>query len=386
MDMQKVLFALIRAGVFGTPVEEAVKNDLCNEALLQVYALCEPQAMSGIVGQALADMGILGADTISQKFRSDAMMALYSYERQKKEFQRICGCLEREKIAYIPLKGAVLRQYYPRPWMRTSSDIDILIKEDDLNCAVDVLKTELGYTQPYARSYHDISLFSKNGVHLELHFSLNENDERLDKVLSTVWQHALPTESGACRHVLTPEFLVYHVTAHAAYHFINSGCGARVLLDLWMLKHKMGFDEETVKQLCAASRIEVFYDAAMQLAEVWYAGGQSNSFLDDLSSHILDAGFCRSREDAVAVGMLKKGGRVKYILSRLWLPYPVLRECYPVVEKKKWMIPFCQAHRWRDALVRRRLGSAAKELKASGDIDTVKMEQTKQLFVQLGLI
>ena len=26
------------------------------------------------------------------------------------------------------LKGAVLRQYYPEPWLRTSGDIDILVE------------------------------------------------------------------------------------------------------------------------------------------------------------------------------------------------------------------------------------------------------------------
>ncbi|MBO4954226.1 MAG: nucleotidyltransferase family protein, partial [Clostridia bacterium] len=35
-------------------------------------------------------------------------------------------------IDFMPLKGAVIRQYYPEPWMRTSCDIDIHVKKDRL--------------------------------------------------------------------------------------------------------------------------------------------------------------------------------------------------------------------------------------------------------------
>ena len=35
--------------------------------------------------------------------------------------------IKKVQIPFLPLKGSVIRQYYPEPWMRTSCDIDILV-------------------------------------------------------------------------------------------------------------------------------------------------------------------------------------------------------------------------------------------------------------------
>ena len=42
-------------------------------------------------------------------------------------YNSICSALNRESIAYIPLKGSVIKDLYPESWMRTSCDIDILV-------------------------------------------------------------------------------------------------------------------------------------------------------------------------------------------------------------------------------------------------------------------
>lgn len=62
----------------------------------------------------------------------------------KSAFRDICSIFDKIKIAYIPLKGAVIRPYYPYDSMRTSCDIDILIHEEDLELAIKNL-IEKGY-------------------------------------------------------------------------------------------------------------------------------------------------------------------------------------------------------------------------------------------------
>lgn len=61
------------------------------------------------------------------------------------EYNRICDALESVEISFLPLKGSVLRQYYPEPWMRTSCDIDILVHENDLEKTTEYLVRDLGY-------------------------------------------------------------------------------------------------------------------------------------------------------------------------------------------------------------------------------------------------
>lgn len=49
------------------------------------------------------------------------MIAIYRYEKINYELNRLRSALNEAQIPFIPLEGSVLRQYYPEPWMRTSS-------------------------------------------------------------------------------------------------------------------------------------------------------------------------------------------------------------------------------------------------------------------------
>ena len=71
------------------------------------------------------------------------------------ELEHIKSVFEKNKIEYILLKGSVLRNYYPEPWMRTSCDIDILVHDEQLDKAVKVL-TQTGYRVEGNKHYHDL--------------------------------------------------------------------------------------------------------------------------------------------------------------------------------------------------------------------------------------
>ena len=78
---------------------------------------------------------------------------------------------------------------YPEPWMRTSCDIDILIKKNDMAKATKGL-LEAGFKMG-AESPHDITFITPSGSHIELHHSLIEEERvhNLDCVLSKVWEN-----------------------------------------------------------------------------------------------------------------------------------------------------------------------------------------------------
>ena len=73
------------------------------------------------------------------KFLQQEHMAVYRYINQSQALEEIRELFQANQIFYLPLKGSVLRKYYPEEWMRTSGDIDILIKEQDFACAKDLL-------------------------------------------------------------------------------------------------------------------------------------------------------------------------------------------------------------------------------------------------------
>lgn len=54
--------------------------------------------------------------------------AIFRHEGLVFEYGQICSVLEQAQIPFLPLKGSILRDYYPEAWMRTSCDIDILVR------------------------------------------------------------------------------------------------------------------------------------------------------------------------------------------------------------------------------------------------------------------
>ncbi len=61
----------------------------------------------------------------------------------------------------MPLKGSVIRNMYPEPWMRTSCDIDILVEKSSLDVAKKAVQA-IGFEYKGMGS-HDISLFFRFG-------------------------------------------------------------------------------------------------------------------------------------------------------------------------------------------------------------------------------
>ena len=175
--MEKIIHAmmeLIASEVCGKSIDKS-QYSLTDEELAKLYKLAKSHDLAHLVGDALIKNNLIGDSEVKAKFQKQMMLAVYRYEKINHELGRLRKVLNEAKIPFIPLKGSVLRRYYPEPWMRTSCDIDILIHESDLERAVAMLVDKLAYKREFKGS-HDISLFSDYGVHLELHYSLIEEN------------------------------------------------------------------------------------------------------------------------------------------------------------------------------------------------------------------
>lgn len=389
MTAESVMFALLRKEICGNQADaESVLADRerLYELLPSLYRLSKSHDVAHLVGDGLSSLGLLGQDEWSAKFKKQQMLAVYRYETINYELAEICKCLEREKIAFLPLKGSVIRAYYPQPWMRTSCDIDILVREENLNRATEALTNALGYTFK-DRGSHDISLFSPSGVHLELHFDLIEaiRDPMAVSILSEVWHYAEPIE-GKKYHCALPDelFYFYHIL-HMAKHFENGGCGVRPFLDLWILNHRLDFERSKRSALLEKGALLTFSEAVCKLSEVWFSDGKGDEMTDQLSRFVLDGGVYGTIENSVKVNQKKKGGRIRYVFSRLFVPYSILKERYPILRKHRILLPICQVRRWIDMLKGGRLGRSVEELKISGKISQTKEQSTAELLSKIGL-
>lgn len=380
----KILTALVGYEALGTPIEKE-SLFLSDEALARVYEIANKHDLAHLVSAALDRLGAFPEGELGEKIRRSQMLAVQRCVLIDHEYSRICKALNEGKICFIPLKGSIIKNLYRERWHRTSCDIDILVKENNLDEAIQLLCDTLGYKTDGVKNFHDISLRSKSGVHLELHFNIKENLDYLDVCLDRVWDYAKPVTEGGYQYKLSAEFFMYHLFAHLTNHFVRGGCGVRPFLDICVLKEKAVYDEEKLRELLRVSGIERFCDAACRLAEIWFMSEEPDDLSAELERYVLCGGAYGSIENRVSVNREKEGGKFKYIIKRIFMPYKSLKLLYPILNKHKWLLPICWVRRWFRILFNGRLKSSVSELKAINYVSDDKVKSVDSLFRRLEL-
>lgn len=347
-----------------------------------VFKLASEHSLLPLVIYSLKKNNILcklhNAAFLQQSF----LNSVYSCEIKKAEIDKVCKIFEENQIKYIKLKGARIKDYYPEDWMRTSSDIDILIERENINLATELLINTYGYSK-YVDNYHDVTLISPSKIILELHFSINENIKSLDKVLSQVWEYSYPLDNGT-EYLQTNEYFMFHNIAHMAYHFMTGGCGIRACIDCFLLKEKMDYDKSKVMQLCNEAGIGKFYTTLLQLLEVWFSDAENTEETTLMGDFIIKGGNFGTITSSIATKQSIQGGKLKYIRSRLFVTTEHLSGYYPIVKKYKFLIPIFQVKRWFDRTkFRGGLNSYKEEFANNSKIDSSEVENAGKVLEML---
>ncbi|MDY3862752.1 MAG: nucleotidyltransferase family protein [Eubacteriales bacterium] len=380
----RVMMNLIASEVCGKALDRS-QDVLAEDELALLYRLSKAHDLAHIVGDALIKNDLIPEGEIRSKFDKQLMMAVYRYERINYELEQLKTTLNSADIPFIPLKGSVIRRYYPEPWMRTSSDIDLLIKNEQLESAINILTTELSYEQK-GEWIDEISLYSPSGVHIELHCTLSAECVIQDKgaILSDIWAYAEPID-GTSTYILTDEAYYYYHVAHMAKHMLHGGCGVRPFVDLWILEHKVEHCNEKRNELLECGGLRRFADVSRALSEVWFGDCALTGITHEFEAYILQGGVYGTTENRVAVQQVKKGGKLRYALSRIWLPYDVLRFQYPSLTGKKALLPLYEVRRWFKLLFRGGVRRSVNELRLNSATTEEEQTKTKALLGELGI-
>ena len=385
-----LMMQLLSWQICGGEAPKHTVDEISPETLESLLAISGSHDVAHIVGQALEKLGWLKEDEASQKFRQLPMQALYRYVQLNFAYEQVCKAFQEGQIPYIPLKGSVLRKYYPAPWMRTSCDIDILVHPEDMARGMELLQGTLGYeTKDGMKTDHDVSLFSPEGVHLELHFdALPQRYAKKEtwQLVQKVWELAVPSEEGSYRYCMPDDLFYFYHIAHMALHFETGGCGVRPFLDLWILNHQVEREKENRLQMLCQGGLEAFGKAAMQLSEYWFSGIAPEQQVLAMADYILRAGVYGDKENRAALGQAKMGGKLKYLVfRRVFMPYDYLKAEYPVLQKHKWLMPLYQVVRWVRMLTHGGLGRTVRELRANAKVDNSGGENMANMLEYLQL-
>ena len=328
----------------------------------QVFAFAHRHMLSAFVASALLRAGCRDKRASEVGARAARREIVFSdaLEKVKK------GLTEKD-IWFMPLKGAVLKKYYPGFALREYADCDILF---DAARAADVraVMEQLGYTTEYfGAGPHDI-YHKAPFLNFEMHKYLFSPG-----VGNGIYEYFTDVESrlggeGPEKH-FTPEDFYLYILAHEYKHYSKGGTGLRSLLDVYVfLKAE---DPDWAYVVAEAERLGLveFEKKNRSLALHLFAGEELTAQDQDMLDYILGSGVYGNVSNSVNNSMREHHwNKLQYMLNRFSVPirkthpdYIAYAEQYPLFYEYKILLPMLPFYR---ILQSAKAGRFLKELKA----------------------
>ena len=354
--------------------------NISEKAIKDLYVLSAQYSLAHLVGQSLINCNTLGNDEYSCAFTNSVCAAVFLDAQMQRELGAMSRVFKSSGIEFIPLKGAVLKQYYPESWFRSCSDIDILVHKYDLEKAAKALENELSYV-PIHKGTHDISFFSQSSVHIELHYELIEEYflPKSHTILKNAWDYC-ERSNGDCR--LSDEMFYFYHIAHMAKHYMCGGCGVRPFIDTWILRKR----SMTSSTLLEKGGLKKFDDAVQKLTDIWFGNTLPTPITDEMEKFIQTGGTYGNWDNYVSIHQVVQGNKLKYLLFRVWLPYEQLKFKYPFLDGRKYLLPFFEVKRWIDALMGGQSDKILREVNQARTTTDTETSKVAKMLNDLGLM
>jgi len=269
-------------------------------------------------------------------------------------YRQISQRMEAAGIWHMLLKGGVLRHDYPKPVMREMADYDLLF--DGARAAdVRAIMEDLGFTTVRFGSgnhdvYHKLPILS-----FEMHHALfgPQHAQKLYEYYKDIGSRLI-SDDGLHRRFTTDDFYVYMV-AHEYKHYAGNGTGLRSFLDVYVFLHAHA-DELDMRYVRAETEklgIAAFERASRSLAMHLFGGGQLTAEDLDMLEYVTHSTVFGTYQHHLENEVRKKG-RLRYFLSRLYLTRDEIQLGYPFFYRHRILLPIFPIYRLVNALINRR--------------------------------
>ncbi len=386
MTAFELLCKIIASEVMGEDTLSGLEKELDESLICELYEVAKTFDMAHLCGSAFKKIKPSVSKEVLAPFYNDFAVSVFRNRRLCDELRQISELFESEGIDHIALKGSVIRFLYPEAWMRTSCDIDVLVKKEQLNSARTALEQKLEYKY-LAYWTHDLSFESPTGVHIELHFYLLEDSNSLSlqsETIGNIWDKVAVAEGKSHTFIMSDAAFYFYNLAHMAKHFLSGGCGVKPFVDLWVLENRVDFDSAEREKLVSDGGLAPFCDAAHRLMKVWFFGAEYAEEDRLFEKYILRGGIYGTVENKVRVGLAKSRNRFLYILSRIFPSYKTMKKLYPLLGRHKIFLPICHIKRWCRVIFQGGIKRAKFQISKSSNLDRGEINETESLLSLLG--
>lgn len=369
------MFYLLSCGINRVKPDMKLIED---EDMNALYNLSKAHFVEVIIGTALKQTGYNLSDEWTQKLsKSIRKNILFDSEREK-----IFNFMEQEGIWYLPLKGTILKEYYPSVGMRQMSDNDVLFDEKYTNIVQEYMKSQGYVGENIGKGAHDV--YKKEPVYnFELHRTLFDSSVQslMNIYYSDVKKRLILSDNREYGYHFSKEDFYIYIVAHAYKHYRGSGTGIRSLLDFYVYlsaeEHNMDFkyiqnecEKLEMSEFEASNRIlcKKVFSKEFLVDYKEFSNSLSKSEHEMLEYYFSSGVYGTAEhgiENRIAKYQKKTGNKSKlrYTLHRLFPSINTYKSYYPFFYKYKFLLPIAWFYRLlRMLFSKKRRKTAIKEM------------------------
>lgn len=318
-----------------------------------IYTVSKKHMLSSMIGQILKNVGVS-----SEAFNKSIAQAERKIIVLEKEYSDIISDLESEEIWYMPLKGYILKDYYPSFSMREMADVDILFDESR---AADVrtIMEKHGFEVKSFDEKNDDDYVKSPVANFEMHrslFGITHDKQICDYYRSIKSKLLKDPDNGFGYHFTAEDFYIFMI-AHEYKHFISCGTGLRSLLDTYVYINKENLNMEYVLSEAEKLGISNYEKTNRELSMKLFSG---NTLTDDeevMFNYIVSSGVYGNFQNYLEHRFSKDGGKKAYLLNRILGPtnekdpkISNFKKRYAIFYKYPILLPFLPIYRLIKAL------------------------------------
>ena len=326
-----------------------------------LFELCQKNSLTSLVYYALAKAITPEHRWLEVNGKAIRKNMLLDLEREK-----ILAFMNDNGIKHMPLKGIILKELYPMPYMRQMSDNDIWFEESHSKELENFMR-KLGYTDiVIGTGNHDE--YKRPPVYsFEMHRTLFEKTQEpfysYYKDINRLLVRDKNSKYGC--HFGIEDFYVY-MLAHEYKHYSNGGTGLRSVIDccayLKKYENKLDFshietetknlgisDFEEKQRILCRKLINMNFDMLCgyekEMLEYFFLSGVYGNFENKVSNKL---------KSFDADGKINSKSKIKYIFSRIFPPMEFYKVFYPFFYRHKLFLPICFLFRVHKGLFKSR--------------------------------
>lgn len=376
MLIKKYFLEMVSASIKGLPVPvcpESIDSEL-------IYKLSVRNAVQGILYLAMQSGAIALSTETESKLQKSYMAILAREATQQEEIGYIRNAFNKENIDFMFLKGTHLKALYPTPEMRFMVDMDILVKEQNMNKGGELILSH-GFTQEMNNG-KDIVLVKKPFLTIELHKMLFVEDYFMHDYFTSVWDRVELV--NGCEYKMPLNDLYVYTLAHLTEHYLEAGSCFRPLMDLYLMEKaysKLDFDY--INKQFEIIDIEKFAKKIRQLYKCAFDGAEYNDDLVLMENYIVFGAPVANASEVSKVARTNKSKSKRFMESA----FPNLKHMklkYPILENAPFLLPFFWVVRFFEFVFLKK-GSIEHKQSAISNVDRKSADIMKEIFEKSGL-